>query len=179
MTFHSPGDDSVVKKEDNPYVPRTQTAANAEEDTRGQKTHTAETREAETRAIMYVDPMSAMKMGFLLGAVMFAVWIVAAIVLFLVLAIVGVWSRLNSLIVDLTGAESLGFGLYFGAVLILGIIELGVITLFAPVAAIAYNATAALLGGLRIKVDDSGSAITTRNDTAAKTSGDAKPQAET
>lgn len=111
-------------------------------------------RVVEERSVVHVDPISALKMGFLLGATLFAVWIVAAIVLFLGLEIAGVWDRLNSLVMDLTGMAEMGFGLYFGVVMILGLIELVIITLFAPVAAIAYNASATLLGGLRVKIDN-------------------------
>lgn len=108
----------------------------------------------EERSITHIDPISALKVGFLMSAVLFAVWLVAALVIYIGLAIAGVWDKLNGLIGDLTGTGEFGFGTYFGAVFALGLLELVVLTLLAPVAAVAYNASAQLLGGLRVKLDN-------------------------
>lgn len=108
----------------------------------------------EERSITRIDPISALKVGFLMSAALFAVWLVAALVIYIGLAIAGVWDKLNGLIGDLTGTGEFGFGTYFGAVFALGLLELVVLTLLAPVAAVAYNASAQLLGGLRVKLDN-------------------------
>ncbi|WP_459610486.1 DUF3566 domain-containing protein [Corynebacterium urogenitale] len=108
----------------------------------------------EERSITHIDPISALKVGFLMSAALFAVWLVAALVIYIGLAIAGVWDKLNGLIGDLTGTGEFGFGTYFGAVFALGLLELVVLTLLAPVAAVAYNASAQLLGGLRVKLDN-------------------------
>lgn len=108
----------------------------------------------EERSIMHIDPISALKVGFLLSASLFLVWIVAAVVIYMGLGIAGVWDKLNGLIGDLTGSGEFGFGTYSGVVFVLGLVELVILTLLAPVAAVAYNASAQLLGGLRIKLDN-------------------------
>ena len=108
----------------------------------------------EERSITHIDPISALKVGFLMSAALFAVWLVATLVIYIGLAIAGVWDKLNGLIGDLTGTGEFGFGTYFGAVFALGLLELVVLTLLAPVAAVAYNASAQLLGGLRVKLDN-------------------------
>lgn len=105
------------------------------------------------RAITHVDPISALKMGLVFNLVLFAVWFVAMALIYIVLGSAGVWDRLNSLVADLTGSDGMTAGLYFGAVVALGLVEVVIFTLLAPVVALIYNSAAALFGGVRVTLD--------------------------
>lgn len=105
------------------------------------------------RAITHIDPISALKMGLVFNLALFAVWFVAMALIYIVLGSAGVWDRLNSLVADLTGSDGMTAGLYFGAVVALGLVEVVVFTLLAPVVALIYNSAAALFGGVRVTLD--------------------------
>lgn len=104
-------------------------------------------------AVTKIDPTSALKVGFMLNLALFAVWMVAATLIYLVLGMAGVWDKLNSLVGDLTGNDAMGAGVYFGAVAALGLLELVIFTLMAPLFALMYNSAATIIGGLRVTVD--------------------------
>lgn len=105
------------------------------------------------RAITHIDPISALKMGLVFNLALFAVWFVAMALIYIVLGSAGVWDRLNSLVADLTGSDGMTAGLYFGAVVALGLVEVVIFTLLAPVVALIYNSAAALFGGVRVTLD--------------------------
>lgn len=113
--------------------------------------------------LTHIDPMSAFKVGFVFNLALFAIWVVAMILLWIVLNVAGVWDRLNSLAGDLADGE-FSAGLYFGVVLGLGLFELVVFTLLAPVLAVIFNSAASLFGGLRIGL---GSTWDNQNDSQA------------
>ena len=101
--------------------------------------------------LTYIDPKSALKVGFAFNLAIFAIWVVAMVFLWIVLNVVGVWSRLNSLAGDLADGQ-FSAGLYFGTVFGLGLFELVVFTLLAPIAALVFNQAASFFKGLRISV---------------------------
>lgn len=105
------------------------------------------------RAITHIDPISALKMGLVFNLALFAVWFVAMALIYIVLGSAGVWDRLNSLVADLTGSDGMTAGLYFGAVVALGLVEVVIFTLLAPIVALIYNSAAALFGGVRVTLD--------------------------
>lgn len=103
--------------------------------------------------LTHIDPISALKVGFAFNLAIFAIWVVAMVLLWIVLNVVGVWSRLNSLAGDLADGQ-FSAGLYFGTVFGLGLFELVVFTLLAPIAAIVFNQAASFFKGLRISIEE-------------------------
>lgn len=105
------------------------------------------------RTITYIEPISALKMALIFNLALFAVWFVAMALIYIVLSAAGTWDRLDSLIGDLTDSSGMSAGMYFGGVVAIGLFEVVLFTLLAPVAALIYNASSSILGGLRIQLD--------------------------
>mgnify|MGYP001758836155 FL=1 len=105
------------------------------------------------RTITYIEPISALKMALIFNLALFAVWFVAMALIYIVLGAAGTWDRLDSLIGDLTDSSGMSAGMYFGGVVAIGLFEVVLFTLLAPVAALIYNASSSILGGLRIQLD--------------------------
>lgn len=105
------------------------------------------------RTITYIEPISALKMALIFNLALFAVWFVAMALIYIILGAAGTWDRLDSLIGDLTDSSGMSAGLYFGGVVAIGLFEVVLFTLLAPVAALIYNASSSILGGLRIQLD--------------------------
>ncbi|CAI36161.1 hypothetical membrane protein [Corynebacterium jeikeium] len=105
------------------------------------------------RTITYIEPISALKMALIFNLALFAVWFVAMALIYIVLGAAGTWDRLDSLIGDLTDSSGMSTGMYFGGVVAIGLFEVVLFTLLAPVAALIYNASSSILGGLRIQLD--------------------------
>ncbi|MEJ6550224.1 DUF3566 domain-containing protein [Corynebacterium sp. USCH3] len=99
-----------------------------------------------------IAPLSALKIGAILSACIFIAWMVAAALIYIFLGLGGVWDRMNNLLADLIGADRISAGLYFGVAAGVGLLEFVVVTLFAPVTAMLYNAATGLVGGLQITV---------------------------
>lgn len=110
--------------------------------------------------ISRVDPLSVLKLAFLLSVGIGIMIVVAAIVLWLVLDGMQVWGRIHELLVTLNSEPLLELGRYmeFGRVVsfavVVGVIEIVLSSLFAFVLALLYNVVAMLVGGLRITVTD-------------------------
>ncbi|MEJ4104889.1 DUF3566 domain-containing protein [Corynebacterium bovis] len=120
------------------------------------------------REIRRVSPWSALRMGFALSVCLFAVWFIAAVLVFILMSVTGVWDRFNGILGDVTGFGDIGVAAVLGAVIAVGVFEVIVFTVLAPVVAVIYNACAEIVGGLRVEV-------ATRVDDAL--SGDAVPAA--
>lgn len=105
------------------------------------------------RTITYIEPISALKMALIFNLALFAVWFVAMALIYIILGAAGTWDRLDSLIGDLTDSSGMSAGMYFGGVVAIGLFEVVLFTLLAPVAALIYNASSSILGGLRIQLD--------------------------
>ncbi|MDK8511278.1 DUF3566 domain-containing protein [Corynebacterium bovis] len=120
------------------------------------------------REIRRVSPWSALRMGFALSVCLFAVWFIAAVLVFILMSVTGVWDRFNGILGDVTGFGDIGVAAVLGAVIAVGVFEVIVFTVLAPVVAVIYNACAEIVGGLRVEV-------ATRVDDAL--SGDAAPAA--
>ena len=99
-----------------------------------------------------IDVRSAGRLGLAAGCVTFAVWVLAWMLLWLVLAVAGVWGRMNSLLADIAGFGGIsGWGV-LGAVALVGVLEFFVVWGIVPLAALVYNAAADVLGGLKVRV---------------------------
>ncbi|AHW62470.1 DUF3566 domain-containing protein [Corynebacterium glyciniphilum] len=99
-----------------------------------------------------IAPLSALKIGAILSACVFVAWMVAAALIYIFLGLGGVWDRMNNLLADLIGADRISAGLYFGVAAGVGLLEFIVVTLFAPVMALLYNAATGLVGGLQVTI---------------------------
>ena len=105
------------------------------------------------RTVTYIEPISALKMALIFNLALFAVWFVAMALIYIILGAAGTWDRLDSLVGDLTNSSGFSAGMYFGGVVALGLFEVVLFTLLAPIAALIYNASSSILGGLRIQLD--------------------------
>ena len=105
------------------------------------------------RTVTYIEPISALKMALIFNLALFAVWFVAMALIYIVLGAAGTWDRLDSLVGDLTNSSGFSAGMYFGGVVALGLFEVVLFTLLAPIAALIYNASSSILGGVRIQLD--------------------------
>lgn len=112
----------------------------------------ARVTDPEERTLTYINPLSALKLGAAVNVCLLVIILVASAVMYALLGIAGVWDNLNSLLGDLTGMGTFGSAEYFGIVLTVGIIEVIIFSLLAPVLAVMYNLSAKLVGGLRITV---------------------------
>ena len=94
-----------------------------------------------------IDVRSAGRLGLAAGCVTFVVWVLAWMLLWLVLAVAGVWGRMNTLLADIAGFGGIsGWGV-LGAVALVGVLEFFVVWGIVPLTALVYNAAADVLGG--------------------------------
>lgn len=110
--------------------------------------------------IRRVDPWSALKVSLLLSIALFFVWMIAVAILYLVLGGMGVWTKLNSNVGDLltstggSGGELVSSGTIFGGALLIGLVNIVVLTALATVGAFIYNLTTDIVGGVEVTLAD-------------------------
>ncbi|PKZ89194.1 hypothetical protein CYK24_04850 [Trueperella bernardiae] len=110
--------------------------------------------------ISRIDPLSALKLSFLVSVGVGIMIVIAAILLWFTLDAMHVWARIDELLVTLNSAPLLELGQFmqFGRVVsfavVVGVIEVVLMTLFGTVMALLYNVVAMLVGGLGITVTD-------------------------
>ncbi|MFV0494075.1 DUF3566 domain-containing protein [Mycobacterium sp.] len=112
-----------------------------------------------TMQIRTIDPWSTLKVSLLLSVAMFFVWMIAVAFLYLVLGGMGVWSKLNSNVGDLLtntggGAELVSGGTVFGGAILIGLVNIVVMTAMATIGAFIYNAATELIGGIEVTLAD-------------------------
>ncbi|WP_457964547.1 DUF3566 domain-containing protein [Arthrobacter sp. D1-29] len=109
-----------------------------------------------------VDPWSVLKMAFLLSVALGIVTVVAAIVLWTVLDLTGIFDQVDSLLGTLAGAEGGGFELKKVASLgqvasfatIIAVVNVVLLTALSMLSAVLYNLSAALVGGIGVTLTD-------------------------
>lgn len=110
--------------------------------------------------ISRVDPLSALKLSFLVSVGVGIMIVVAAILLWFTLDAMHVWARIEELLVTLNSAPLLELGQFmqFGRVVsfavVVGVIEVVLMTALGTITALLYNVVAMLVGGLYITVTD-------------------------
>jgi len=111
--------------------------------------------------IRRIDPWSALKVSLLLSIALFFVWMIAVAFLYLVLGGMGVWTKLNSNVGDLltstsgsTGGELVSSGTIFGGALLIGLLNIVLLTALATVGAFIYNLTTDIVGGVEVTLAD-------------------------
>jgi len=91
---------------------------------------------------------------------LFFVWMIAVAFLYLVLGGMGVWSKLNSNVGDLLnntgggGAELVSSGTIFGGAVLIGLVNIVLLTAAATIGAFIYNLTTDLIGGVEVTLAD-------------------------
>jgi hypothetical protein len=91
---------------------------------------------------------------------LFFVWMIAVAFLYLVLGGMGVWSKLNSNVGDLLnntttgGGELVSGSTIFGGAMLIGLVNIVLLTAMATVGALIYNLTTDLIGGIEVTLAD-------------------------
>jgi hypothetical protein len=108
--------------------------------------------------IRRVDPWSVLKVSLVLSVALFFVWMIAVAFLYLVLGGMGVWARLNSNVGDLlnntSNSELVSSGTIFGSAVLVGLVNIVLLTAMATVGAFIYNLTTDLVGGVEVTLAD-------------------------
>lgn len=112
--------------------------------------------------ISKVDPWSVLKMAFLLSVALGIVTVVAAIVLWTVLDLTGIFDQVDSLLGTLAGSEGGGFELKKVASLgqvasfatIIAVVNVVLLTALSMLSAVLYNISATLVGGIGVTLTD-------------------------
>lgn len=109
-----------------------------------------------------LDPWSVLKISLVLSVCGFLVWMVAVGTLYGVLAGMGVWDQLNGTYSDLTsannaqaaGSELISGGRVFGVSMVIGLVNIVLMTALATVGSLVYNIAADLVGGIEVTLSE-------------------------
>ena len=109
-----------------------------------------------------VDPWSAMKMSFLLSVALGIAGVVMVSVLWMILAGMGVFTQVNDLVGQIIQdgnqtfdiMDFLGFGRVVSLAIVVGVIDVILMTALATLAAFLYNVSSSLVGGLQLTLTD-------------------------
>lgn len=124
--------------------------------------HVASRSRGPVRASMQIrriDPWSTLKVSLVLSVALFFVWMIAVAFLYLVLGGMGVWSKLNSNVGDLLNntsgsTELVSSGTIFGGALLIGLVNIVLLTAMATIGTFVYNLTTDLIGGIEVTLAD-------------------------
>jgi hypothetical protein len=128
----------------------------------GSRVQVSGRRRGPVRASMQIrriDPWSTLKVSLVLSVALFFVWMIAVAFLYLVLGGMGVWSKLNSNVGDLLNntsgsVELVSSGTIFGAAVLIGLVNIVLLTAMATIGAFVYNLTTDLIGGVEVMLAD-------------------------
>lgn len=112
-----------------------------------------------------LDPWSVLKLSLVLSVVGFLVWLVAVGVLYGVLAGMGVWDQINGTYSDLTSVNNPGNnpglntelvsgGRVFGVAMVIGLVNVVLMTALATVGSLVYNVAADFVGGIEVTLSE-------------------------
>ncbi|MDO5504477.1 MAG: DUF3566 domain-containing protein [Actinomycetia bacterium] len=110
-----------------------------------------------------IDPWSAMKISLLLSVAIGIAMVVMVVVLWWVLAGMGVFDAVNNIAADIIGADGadafdlmqyIGLGRVASLAIVIAVIDVILITAIATLGAFLYNVSAALVGGLQLTLTD-------------------------
>jgi hypothetical protein len=110
--------------------------------------------------IRRIDPWSTLKVSLMLSVAMFFVWMTAVAFLYLVLGGMGVWAKLNSNVGDLlnntsgSSGELVSSGTIFGGAVLIGLVNIVLLTAMATIGAFVYNLATDLIGGIEVTLAD-------------------------
>jgi hypothetical protein len=108
-----------------------------------------------------LEPWSVLKLSLVLSVAGFLVWMIAVGVLYGVLAGMGVWDQINGTYSDLTSAnnaqmstELVSGGRVFGVAMVIGLVNIVLMTALATVGSLIYNVAADLVGGIEVTLSE-------------------------
>ena len=109
-----------------------------------------------------VDPWSAMKMSFLVSVALGIAGVVMVAVLWMILSGMGVFSEVNRLVGTIFNdpanpfdlMDFLGFGRVLSLSIVVGVIDVVLITALSTLGAFLYNICSALVGGIQLTLTD-------------------------
>ncbi|WP_144206807.1 DUF3566 domain-containing protein [Mycobacterium tilburgii] len=107
-----------------------------------------------------IDPWSTLKVSLMMSVALFFVWMISVAFLYLVLGGMGVWAKLNSNVGDLlnntsgSSGELVSSGTIFGGAVLIGLVNIVLLTAMATIGAFVYNLTADLIGGIEVTLAD-------------------------
>lgn len=108
-----------------------------------------------------VDPWSVLKMAFLLSVALGIVTVVAAVVLWTVLDLTGIFDRVNDLLGEVIGSESgfnlkelISLGQVASFATIIAVVNVVLLTALSMLAAVLYNISSTLVGGIGVTLTD-------------------------
>lgn len=108
-----------------------------------------------------LEPWSVLKLSLVLSVAGFLAWMVAVGVLYGVLAGMGVWDQLNGTYSDLTsvnnpqgGAALISGGRVFGVALVIGLVNIVLMTALATIGSLIYNIATDLVGGVEVTLSE-------------------------
>ncbi|GAA5046509.1 DUF3566 domain-containing protein [Nocardia callitridis] len=112
-----------------------------------------------TVQIRRIDPWSTLKITLVISVAMFFVWMLAVGLLYIVLAGMGVWDRLNSTFTDMVAGDAGSSGLItastvFGYAGVVGLINVVLFTALGTVGTFIYNQCCDLVGGIQVTLAD-------------------------
>jgi hypothetical protein len=106
--------------------------------------------------LVYIDFWSAVKLSFLAGICLAIIAIVGTFLVWTVLDRTGIFDQINGLFKDISGAGGtdlksvLGLGQVMGFSLVVGVLDIIVITALGAVFALLYNLSVKITGGLLV-----------------------------
>lgn len=112
-----------------------------------------------------LEPWSVMKFSFVMSLVCFVVLLVAVIVLYVILSGLGVFDAISSTVNDLTREQGTGqggldaeswfsFSRVFGYTVLIGAVNVLLITALSTVGSVIYNMAADLVGGVEVTLKE-------------------------
>ncbi|MGH3786416.1 MAG: DUF3566 domain-containing protein [Pseudonocardiaceae bacterium] len=108
-----------------------------------------------------LEPWSVLKLSLVLSVAGFLVWMVAVGVLYGILGGMGVWDEINGTYSDLTSVnnpqantELISGGRVFGVSLVIGLVNIVLMTALATVGSLVYNIGADLVGGVEVTLSE-------------------------
>lgn len=108
-----------------------------------------------------LDPWSVLKLSLVLSVAGFLVWLVAVGVLYGVLDGMGVWDQINGTYSDLTsvneasgGDPLISAGRVFSVAMLIGLVNIILMTALATVGALIYNVASDLVGGAELTLSE-------------------------
>ncbi len=109
-----------------------------------------------------VDPWSAMKLSFLLSVALGIAGVVMTGVMWMVLAGMGVFDKINSVVGTLVQTDGtpfdimnfVGFGRVVSLAIVIAVVDVVLLTAISTLGAFIYNVSANLVGGLHLTLTD-------------------------
>ncbi|SEG83166.1 Transmembrane protein of unknown function [Thermomonospora echinospora] len=112
-----------------------------------------------------LEPWSVMKFSFVMSLVAFIVLLVAVVVLYVILSGLGVFDAISETVNDLTRDQNesttgvdaggwFGFGRIFGYTVLVGALNVLLITALSTVGSVIYNLAADLVGGVEVTLKE-------------------------